>query len=268
MRRLLALLAGEGSTGAGGAGGAAGGAAGTEQGTAGAAGAGGAAGAAGAGAAGAGTGGAAGAAGAGAGAGSFAAAATGANGQQGQGAQGAAGQTGAADAPYELTLPEGVSDVDKPVFEALGKFAKESKVDQKVAQGLVDLIAKQTSEQNKAVVARLEQEAKDRRQSLEKHPRIGGTELAKSLEVAKRGINALNRTADGLGTRIGTKLQQLGFGDDPDFAELLVMVGRSAAEDGTGKTTGAAGPKPDAQAERRSKLFPNATAEGKREQQK
>jgi hypothetical protein len=265
MRKLLALLAGEGSTGAGGAGG---GAAATEQGSAGAAGAGGAASAAGAGAAGAGSGGAAGAAGAGAGAGagSFAAAASGTNGQQGQGAQGAAGQTGAADAPYELKLPEGVSDAEKPLYDALGKIAKESKVDVKAAQAIVDAIAKQTGESNKALVARIEQEAKDRRQALEKHPRIGGAELPKSLEVAKRGLDALNRTADGLGTKVATKLEQLGLGDDPDFAELLVMVGRSAAEDRTGRTTAAPGSKADPAAERRSKLFPNATAEGKREQ--
>jgi hypothetical protein len=267
LRKLMTLLAGEGSTGAGGAGGAAG----TEQGTAGAAGAGGAAGAAGAGAAGAGAGGAAGAAGAGAGAGagSFAAAAAGTNGQQGQGAQGAAGAAaGAVDAPYELKLPEGVSDVDKPLFEALGKHAKETKVDPKVAQGIVDFLAKQTGESNKAVVARIEQEAKDRRQQLEKHPRIGGAELTKSLETAKRGVEALNRTADGLGTKVATKLQQLGLGDDPDFAELLVMVGRSAAEDGTGTTTGAGGAKPDAKEERISKRYPNATAETKQAQRK
>ncbi len=235
-RKLLSLLAGEGTTGAGGAAGAGtgAGAGNGDTGTAGAAGAGAAGAAAGADAGAGDKGGAA------AGGSTFLAGAAGTDGKGQATGDGTAGKGPAGSGePYTLTVPEGVSNVDKPLFEGFTKFANESKLPKEAAQAALDWYSKQIAERNKADVAAFEQRQKETRKALETHPRIGGVNLQKSQELARRAVLVLDREVEGLGTRVANKLVQLGAGDDPDIAELLAVLGESLAEDSVGASAGA-----------------------------
>ncbi len=265
--KIRSLLAGEGTTGAGGAGAGAGNG---NTGTAGAAGAGAAGAAAGAGAAAAGAGASGANAGANGGAASggagFVGGAAGTEGQgQGQGAGTAGnGQAGAAQ-PYTLTLPEGVSNVDKPLLEGFTKFANESKLPKEAAQAALDWYSKQVAERNKADVAAYEQRLKDQRKALETHPKLGGANLAKSQEIARRAVLTLDKLDPGLGTEFAKELVDAGLQDSPAAARLLVLIGEQLAEDTVGASAGGAGAgatkKPLTKEQRLAQEFPSLAKE-------
>lgn len=266
MKKLLSLLAGAGTTGAGGG---SAGAGNGDTGTAGAAGAGAAEAAAGAGAgaaAGAGASAAGGDKGGTApGAGSFAAAAAGTDGNGKAGGEGTAGKGPAGPGePYTLSVPEGVTDVDKPLLEGFTKFANESKLPKEAAQAVLDFYSKQIAERTKADVAAYEQRLKDQRKALETHPKIGGANLPKSQELARRAVLTLDKLEAGLGSEFTKELVDAGLGDSPVVARLLVLVGEQLAEDSVGASAGGgvgAAKKPLTKEQRLAQEFPSLAKE-------
>jgi hypothetical protein len=242
MFRIRSLMAGEGTTGTAGAGAAAGN---DDKGTASAAGAAGAA-AAGAGAAGAAAG--AGAAGAVAGAGAAGAAAGAAGAAEGEKKTGSfldgvakketdgkAQLEGAAkSADLDLKAPEGVT-VDQKLFDGFKTAAKEAGLSSDSAQKVLNFYANAIKEAEKAQVTAAEQRQTDQRKALEAHPKIGGANLEKSQESARRAVLTLDKLGDGLGSRAVKALAEAGLGDHPDVAHLFAVLGDAIAEDSIGK---------------------------------
>lgn len=250
--RLLSYQAGEGSTGAGGGAGAgAGGGTGAGAGAGGAGGGQGGAGGAGAGAGGAAAKPAAGAdggAGAGAaakppaGAGSFAGDLVGGQGEGGEGAAGAGKPAAGADgAAYELTLPEGTIDADKPLIQEFGTFAQKAKLSKEAAQSVLDWWSAKQRDQAKASVEAFQREQTENQKALESHPQLGGAKLPETKAHAKAAVTTLDKLSQGLGTRFVKFAHEAGYGSSPVVVELLATIGKALAEDSTGATGGAGG---------------------------
>jgi hypothetical protein len=141
--------------------------------------------------------------------------------------------TASKDAVPTFKLPEGVK-ADEPLLAAFGAAVKETGMSVDHAQKLVDLYASHQAELQKAAEKAWGEKLIENRKALEAHPEIGGTNLEKSQAEAKKAIVFLDQQHKGLGTRVATKLSQLGLGDDPDLAHFLTLAGRSMAEDRTG----------------------------------
>lgn len=144
--------------------------------------------------------------------------------------------TASKDAVPTFKLPEGVK-ADEPLLAAFGAAVKETGMSVDHAQKLVDLYASHQAELQKAAEKAWAEKLTENRKALEAHPEIGGTNLEKSQAEARKAIVFLDQQHKGLGSRVATKLSQLGLGDDPDLAHFLTLAGRSMAEDRTGDRT-------------------------------
>lgn len=142
--------------------------------------------------------------------------------------------TASKDAVPTFKLPEGVK-ADEPLLAAFGAAVKDTGLSAEQAQKFVDLYAGRLAEQQKEAEKAWAEKLTENRKALEAHPEIGGTNLEKSQAEAKKAIVFLDQQHKGLGTRVATKLSQLGLGDDPDLAHFLTLAGRSMAEDRTGE---------------------------------
>ncbi len=164
---------------------------------------------------------------------------------------------GTTEEPFEIKLPEGVTDADKPMFDSFTTTAKELGLKGEQAQKLVDFYAGVMGERNKAAAADWEKRQAEDRKALETSPSIGGAKLEATRQDVRKAVLHLDRTFDGLGTRAVKQLEtRYAAGNDPVIAELFARIGSALAEDSIGGKT--AGEKtPTTEEERMAKRYPS-----------
>jgi len=125
---------------------------------------------------------------------------------------------------FKLSLGEN-SNLDEADLEAIRDFAVENGLTEKAAQNLLDMQDKVVAEIFQSGVASREAEVKEWIDTIKADPEIGGDNLRKTSESARRVLD-----------RFGNQgfiefLDSTGYGNHPDIVRFLYNIGKTMSED-------------------------------------
>lgn len=126
---------------------------------------------------------------------------------------------------YDFKVPEGAVGIDAKYLEQVSAYAKEHKLTQEEAQSIVNRDSANFASFVKAQNEQFASEAEKWVETAKNDKEIGGDELNRNVELAKRVV-------DKFGTDSFKKtLNDTGLGNHPELVRLLVRIGKTMSED-------------------------------------
>ena len=136
--------------------------------------------------------------------------------------QGDAAKDGAAPAEYAFSVPEG-ADLDEGAIAAFTEFARDAKLSQEHAQGLLAKLAQAAPARRDKLI---EQARAQWQQDAHADQEIGGDKLDENLGIAKKALEQFGSK------ELRSLLDESGLGNHPEMIRVFYKIGKAISEDG------------------------------------